>query len=921
MTTRLFRVAAVSSTLVLFASALVAATTVSSAAATPITLNASADAYVSGDAPDTNYGTATSLTVRAPSSTKPEAVGYVKFAVTGLTRAPSAVQLQLYSYAQSATGVQVYTAGSDWTESAVTWNTRPSPGTTMVANMANLVVGAYATADVSAVVTGNGTYTFAITTTSTLSKQLASREVAADPPRLLISTSTPDTVTATSGSGQSAPVSAAYAQPLAATVTDGSGTPVANVPVTFTAPASGASATFAGGAAAVSVSTDASGVATTPALTANATAGAFQVTATTANSDTPATFSLTNGSDTTASPSTPPSTSDTTSASPVPSPSPTSTTTTYTFKATADSYGRSDDPTSTHGSEYVVGTEAGSSSTPTLNAYVRFNVTGVTGTVTAANLQLYSYATSALGVRVSKTTSDWTEAGLTYATAPAIGAQAGAGPNIAVNTWASVDITGAVTGNGGYDFALTTTRTANNKFASRESTATPPTLVVTAVTGGTTSPTSTPTTTAPTTTTPTTTTPTTTTPTTTTPTTTTPTTTTPTTTTPGGDAITVVGGDGQRVMAGGLFAAPLVAKVTSGGNPVEGTPVTFTAPASGASASFPGAAASVTVNTDSTGVATTPPVTAGATTGTYPVTATTGGLSATFTLTNSDPMIVAAGDIACTAGKAVTATSCQQQATSDLALSLHPDAVLPLGDDQYELGSLSDFQTIYDPTWGRLNAIAHPVPGNHEYGYIGTDIQPTGGTGYFTYFGDRGHPLDPGCTTLCKSWYSYNIGSWHLIALDSQCGVVGGCNPGNPQYQWLLSDLNANLNKCVLAYWHIPIYSSSQDHQPDMQSIYTLLYNKGADVVLTGHAHFYERFDPQDGAGNADPAKGVAQFIVGSGGRNFFSIRPTPAANSAARIANTFGVLQMTLSDGSYSWNFVPSNTGGLTDSGTASCH
>jgi hypothetical protein len=213
------------------------------------------------------------------------------------------------------------------------------------------------------------------------------------------------------------------------------------------------------------------------------------------------------------------------------------------------------------------------------------------------------------------------------------------------------------------------------------------------------------------------------------------------------------------------------------------------------------------------------------------------------------------------------------------------------------------------------------VPGNHEYGYIGSDVQPTGGTGYFTYFGDRSHPLDPGCTTLCTVLVQLDIGSWHMIALDSQCAVVGGCNPGNPQYQWLLSDLNANSSKCTLAYWHIPIYSSSQDHQPDMQAIYSLLYTKGADVVLTGHAHFYERFDPQDGAGNADPAKGVAEFIVGSGGRNFFASgrRPRPTARPA--IANTFGVLQMTLSNGSYSWKFVPSNAGGSTDSGTGSCH
>ena len=903
-----FRLSAVCAALVLLGSAMATVAVVSSAAATPVTVTASADAYVAGDQPDTNFGTATNLTVRAPSSTKPEAVAFVRFAVTGLTRPPSAVQLQLYSYAQTATGVQIFTSGSDWTETGVTWNTAPVRGTTLVASMSNLVLNQYAAADVGSVVTGNGTYTFAITTTSTLSKQFASREVAADPPRLLISTTTPDTIAATAGSGQSAAVSAAYANPLVATVTDGAGSPVADVPVTFTAPASGASATFAGGGTAVSVATDAAGVATSPALTANGTAGSFAVTATDANASAPATFTLTNGS--TATPTPTPTT-----APPTTSP-PTGTTRTYTFKATADSYVRSDQPDSTHGAEYVLNTEASSASTPTMVSYVRFNVTGVAGSVTAANLQLYSYSTSAPGITVSSTTSAWTEAALTYNNAPPVGAVAGNGPNIVVNTLASVDLTGAVTGNAGYDFAISTTRTAINKFASRESSTNVPVLVVTAVDSGATSPTTPPPTTPPPTTTPPTTTPPTTTP----PTSASPT---PTPSLPAGSGVTAVGGAGQHTMVGTAFAAPLAAAVTdASGRPVTGTPVTFTAPVAGATAMFPGNATTVTVSTDGTGVATTPPLTAGPTAGTFAVTAATAsGQSASFALTASDPTIVAGGDIACTAGKATTATSCQQQATSDLALSLHPDAVLPLGDDQYELGSLSDFQTMYGPTWGRMNAIAHPAPGNHEYGYIGSDIQPTGGTGYFTYFGDISHPLQPGCTTLCTSWYSWNIGTWHMIALDSQCAVVNGCNPGNPQYQWLQSDLNANsASRCVLAYWHIPLYSSSQDHQPDMQSIYNLLYQKGADVVLTGHAHFYERFSPQDGAAHADP-NGVAQFIVGSGGRNFFSIRDTPSANSAARIANTFGVLQMTLSNGSYSWNFVPANTGGLTDGGTASCH
>lgn len=295
--------------------------------------------------------------------------------------------------------------------------------------------------------------------------------------------------------------------------------------------------------------------------------------------------------------------------------------------------------------------------------------------------------------------------------------------------------------------------------------------------------------------------------------------------------------------------------------------------------------------------------------------------TSTTSTTAQDPTLVAAGDIACPPDKTVTVTSCQQKATSDLAISLHPDLVLPLGDDQYELGASDEFTGGYAPTWGRMDAIARPIPGNHEYGYIGSSVTPTGGAGYFAYFGARSHPLQPDCTTFCTSWYSYDVGSWHLIALDSQCAVVHGCNPGNPEYQWLLNDLNTHANMCTLAYWHIPIFSSSQDHQPDMTSIFQLLYNKGADVVLNGHAHFYERFAPQDAAGNPDPAKGVREILVGTGGRNFFSIRPTPAANSEARIANTFGVLQMTLHPTSYDWRFVPVPGSTATDQGSSSCH
>jgi hypothetical protein len=434
----------------------------------------------------------------------------------------------------------------------------------------------------------------------------------------------------------------------------------------------------------------------------------------------------------------------------------------------------------------------------------------LTGTVSAAALQLYSFSNSAEGLDVATAASDWTETGLTWSNAPVAGAAIGSARPIALNAYATADVTSAITGNGTYTFVLTTTRSSANKVSSREGTSNRPRLVVTTSTSQ------------------------------------------------------------------------------------DATPTPSSVPTAPSSTATPTAAPSVTV--------------------TQTPTSTPTGLG-------NDPTIVTAGDIACPQGKAPTATSCQQLATARLAASLAPTAVLPLGDNQYELGGIDDFQSMYDPSWGQLKSISYPAPGNHEYGYIGTAVEPTGGAGYFQYFGTRSHPSDPACTSSCKAYYSYDIGSWHLISLDSQCAVAGGCNPGNPQYQWLLNDLNSHANTCTLAYWHIPLYSSSQDHQPDMQSIYKLLYDKGADVVLTGHAHFYERFGPQDAAGNADPVRGVRQFLVGTGGRSFFAVRATPSPNSEVRIANTFGVLQMTLHDGSYSWNFAPVAGSTTTDAGSATCH
>ena len=275
--------------------------------------------------------------------------------------------------------------------------------------------------------------------------------------------------------------------------------------------------------------------------------------------------------------------------------------------------------------------------------------------------------------------------------------------------------------------------------------------------------------------------------------------------------------------------------------------------------------------------------------------------------------IAAAGDIACDPASAPfngglgTATACHQQGVSDALLAGGYDAVLPLGDLQYENGAASAFQASYQPSWGRLKAITHPAVGNHEYG-------SPGATPYFQYFGPAAG--DPG-----KGYYSYELGSWHLIAINSNCTQIGGCAAGSPEELWLRADLAAHPARCTLAYWHHPRFSSGQAGDNGLMSaIWTDLSNAGAELVLSGHEHDYERFAAQNAEGERDDARGVRQFVVGTGGKNhmmFKTIKP----NSEVRDTSSFGFLQLTLNADSYSWTFVSDPPGGLSDSGTGTCH
>ncbi len=277
-----------------------------------------------------------------------------------------------------------------------------------------------------------------------------------------------------------------------------------------------------------------------------------------------------------------------------------------------------------------------------------------------------------------------------------------------------------------------------------------------------------------------------------------------------------------------------------------------------------------------------------------------------------DPVLAAAGDIACAPESPSfndgngTATECRMKATSDLLVSRLPDVVLPLGDTQYEDGALSRFALSYHPSWGRVLAKTRPVVGNHEYGTADA-------AGYFTYFGAAAGDPD-------KGYYSFDLGAWHVVVLNSNCGAPGGCAAGSPQETWLRADLAAHPGACTLAAMHHPRFSSGMHGSDAAQSAFwDALFAAGADVVLAGHEHDYERFAPQRPDGTADALHGLRQFIVGTGGRDQ---RPfeTPVANSEVRLTGTFGVLELTLHPSSYDWKLVATD-GSTADSGSGTCH
>ena len=282
-------------------------------------------------------------------------------------------------------------------------------------------------------------------------------------------------------------------------------------------------------------------------------------------------------------------------------------------------------------------------------------------------------------------------------------------------------------------------------------------------------------------------------------------------------------------------------------------------------------------------------------------------------LAQGDPVIAAAGDIACDPANPDynqgngTPNTCRMGATAEIIVARRPTAVLTLGDNQYEDGALAKYQVSYEGSWGRFKAITHPSVGNHEYG-------TRGAAGYFAYFGAAAG--DP-----AKGYYSFDLGAWHLIALNSNCRFVGGCGPGSPQERWLREDLAANGRRaCVLGFWHHPRFSSGPHGSDEsMDGLFRALYDAGADVALSGHDHDYERFAPLNGDGQPDPTRGVRQFVAGTGGRSHYPFLRLHFS-SEVRNADTFGVLMLTLHPTSYDWEFVPERGKTFTDRGSTAC-
>lgn len=294
-------------------------------------------------------------------------------------------------------------------------------------------------------------------------------------------------------------------------------------------------------------------------------------------------------------------------------------------------------------------------------------------------------------------------------------------------------------------------------------------------------------------------------------------------------------------------------------------------------------------------------------------------------------VMLAVGDVAYCNAK--DPASEQNLAASARYINNTPGSVAVLGDLAYQFGTPDEFRDCYGKYYGSFVSRTYPTPGNHEY-Y--NNCHPTStsciAAPYFDYFkGQAGIPAEVQNMAIGEGWYSYTLGNWKIYVLNSNgsepkgdaCGWVA-CQSGSAQYQWLQAELDKDQKKgaCSLAYWHHPLFNSgSKGGSPQVKGWWELLYQSKAEIVLNGHEHMYERFAPQTPDGASDPQRGILEFIVGTGGAEVDKTAPKPTANSEVRLANTVGVLNLTLRQNGYDFAFIDSHSGAVLDSGSGACH
>lgn len=265
----------------------------------------------------------------------------------------------------------------------------------------------------------------------------------------------------------------------------------------------------------------------------------------------------------------------------------------------------------------------------------------------------------------------------------------------------------------------------------------------------------------------------------------------------------------------------------------------------------------------------------------------------------AEAVLVGAGDIAKCDGEG-------DERTARLLDDIE-GTVFTLGDNVYDSGTAEEFAECYEESWGRHKERTRPAAGNHDYRT--EDAEP-----YYEYFGEAAGEQG-------KGYYSYDLGSWHIVVLNSNCKHIGGCGEDSEQVRWLVDDLAQHPARCALAYWHHPLFNAGEhDSEEEVRPFWEALHEAGAEVVLSGHDHNYQRYAPQDPSGDSDPERGIRQFVVGTGGKSHYDIEKR-VDNLEVSNDDTDGVLKLTLRPGSYSWEFVPVEGEDFRDQGAGNCH